>query len=617
MARRKFISRPHTSNVMSSEDIFASESSKQQIAELVTELDLMGFDTSTPEGILEGLGAGMGYAREDQQILLERILEMQGRSQTPSDRPEWEWDDDDVQSATNVSGAVKKDYGGAFDVEPDMFFTKDDLIELTDEVLDHIQETFSGTFRLEDAYIEGDDNQDVVVEVEYVESGCVYRTIQHIDMRKIRKPSDLADRYSLSIAGKLISQMKADAQAQNIDVSGSESIQKDDDQYTADMVNVSCANMEEKSWPDMDWEEQIKYMQKYVRSYQGTRVFEDFAEHVGLPVEDIIDSFCDAEARGYLKVPQKKQLDSDYSNDDIYSASEVVSAREELPGLGDYSPTEYPEPIELDDVEEEVEIDLDAIITIDNEGSWTYEDESYKWARASEKEPDLYSDKYPQVLLSDLVRTVENVDSLLETTIPITPGKFRITGDVTLVYDLTNITAIKAQYEDGEDEIISEDVEVEFNYGKSYIRNFKINSVGEEDVNSSTSIEASSWMLDSTKKTTTPSGYTNFTVFSNSNNKLNRYRVLDNDVDNFDEGHEYMFAISKLSPYDDAKYVYCQYQNGVLRYAQDGKVIATEYYIPDDSEYEQFSEWQNDIISRCLDKLDAYNSKIASKIIHN
>ena len=628
MAKRTFTVSPVSASSRS-----VDPAGNEMLMEILTQIDLMGFDIKTKQGIIDGLRSGLGYSEEDQAVLIGPLMKLQGVQDEAVDvKPEWDWDDDDVESATDVNGAAKKDYGGAYDIEPDMFFTKDDLIELTDEVLNHVQEALPGTFRLEDAYIGGQDNQDVHVEVEWTDTGCVYTFTQRIDMRKIRKPSDLRDRYSLTIAGNLISQMRADAQEQGMDVSGSSNIQ-DDAEYGADMVNVSCAGMEARAWSDMDWPEQINYMKKYVRGYEGTRVFEDFAEHVGLPVEDIIDCFCDAEARGGLKVPQRKQADSDYANDDIYSSTDaeatgamskttdnestIVGGIYDAMGVHGPNPPEYPDPIELDDIKEEADFNLDAVIIIDDEGSWTYEDESYKWAQATDKEADLYSDEYPHVLLSDLTTTVENVDSLLETLLPMTPGKYRIKGHVNLVYDLTNIFAYRSEHEDEEDDVIEDDIEVKFNFKESYIKNFKINSVQSGDVSSSTSVEASSWFLDSTKKTTTPQGYTNFTVFSQSSNKLNRYRVLDNDVDNFDEGHEYMFAISKLSPYDDAKYVYCQYRNGVVSYAQDGKVIAKEYYIPDDAEYEQFSEWQNDVISRCLDKLEGYNSKISAKIIHN
>lgn len=74
-------------------------------------------------------------------------------------------------------------------------------------------------------------------------------------------------------------------------------------------------------WDDLDWNQQIQVMKRYIRNYKGTRIFEDFADHINKPVEDIIDSFADAEANGDIKIPERKQIDSDYRNDDIYSST--------------------------------------------------------------------------------------------------------------------------------------------------------------------------------------------------------------------------------------------------------------------------------------------------------
>lgn len=82
-------------------------------------------------------------------------------------------------------------------------------------------------------------------------------------------------------------------------------------------------------WDDLDWNQQIQVMKRYIRNYKGTRIFEDFADYINKPVEDIIDSFCDAESYGDIKIPERKQLDSEYRNDDIYSSSSVDANTDE------------------------------------------------------------------------------------------------------------------------------------------------------------------------------------------------------------------------------------------------------------------------------------------------
>lgn len=74
----------------------------------------------------------------------------------------------------------------------------------------------------------------------------------------------------------------------------------------------------DRNWLNLDWNDQLADMKAYVKSYNGTRIFEDFAESVGLDPDDIIDMFCDAEEHGDIKISYEKQKDSEYANDDLY-----------------------------------------------------------------------------------------------------------------------------------------------------------------------------------------------------------------------------------------------------------------------------------------------------------
>lgn len=92
-------------------------------------------------------------------------------------------------------------------------------------------------------------------------------------------------------------------------------------------------------WDDLDWNQQIQLMKKYIRNYKGTKIFEDFADYVNKPVEDIIDSFGDAESRGDIRIPERMQLDSEYRNDDIYSSSSIQARN--YGGAYDVDPEQY------------------------------------------------------------------------------------------------------------------------------------------------------------------------------------------------------------------------------------------------------------------------------------
>ncbi len=78
-------------------------------------------------------------------------------------------------------------YGGAYDIEDDMYFTKEDLLEFTDELIDTLQDK-GILVDLIDMYIT--DGNRLVIAVED-EDGNEIDTDEFIDMRKIRRPKDI------------------------------------------------------------------------------------------------------------------------------------------------------------------------------------------------------------------------------------------------------------------------------------------------------------------------------------------------------------------------------------------------------------------------------------------
>lgn len=136
-----------------------------------------------------------------------------------------------------------------------------------------------------------------------------------------------------------------------------------------------------------------------------------------------------------------------------------------------------------DDFAETIEINLDAVVTVDKDGSWYYEDENYTWARCpDDKNGDWYTEEY-NVYIGDPVDIVEDVDDIIEPDMPAIPGKYRISGDVKLVY---NVSGVEADYDYflDEDELPSYDKEVytdnaeaEFDRRKSSVTNFQFNKL--------------------------------------------------------------------------------------------------------------------------------------------
>lgn len=90
-----------------------------------------------------------------------------------------------------------------------------------------------------------------------------------------------------------------------------------DESFRRRRVNESSKRFD---WDNLDVFEQTKIMKDFVRKYNGTKVFEDFADYIGVPVDDVIDLFTDAESRGFIQVPQEKQINSAYASTDIYES---------------------------------------------------------------------------------------------------------------------------------------------------------------------------------------------------------------------------------------------------------------------------------------------------------
>ena len=141
-----------------------------------------------------------------------------------------------------------------------------------------------------------------------------------------------------------------------------------------------------------------------------------------------------------------------------------------------------PDPVELtpeDDFTETIELNLDAVVFVDNHGMWTYEDETYGWAKCSDtSDGSWYTDEY-NIFIGDPEDIVEVVDELIETDMPAISGKYRITGHIVLCY---NISGVESKYDhfidhngdiDYDREVYTDDAEVELDDNKSSVTDFQ------------------------------------------------------------------------------------------------------------------------------------------------
>lgn len=108
-----------------------------------------------------------------------------------------------VEASQSSSSVEARSYGGAYDVDPEQYFTREDLVEFADDVISCIANSQDILFDVSELYIEG--NNITLGLTNTNNGGGFERTITFtVDMRKIRKPWDLQTKYSQKIANMFI-----------------------------------------------------------------------------------------------------------------------------------------------------------------------------------------------------------------------------------------------------------------------------------------------------------------------------------------------------------------------------------------------------------------------------
>ena len=112
---------------------------------------------------------------------------------------------DEISSTTaTIEGA---NYGGAYDIDPEQYFTRDDLTELGEDVCGRLNRVYlDEDFDVVEIYM--DTPKRLFISVADP-NGDEFQTYVDIDMRKIRYPRDLVNKYGGFIAGELRAQRDA------------------------------------------------------------------------------------------------------------------------------------------------------------------------------------------------------------------------------------------------------------------------------------------------------------------------------------------------------------------------------------------------------------------------
>lgn len=110
-------------------------------------------------------------------------------------------------------------YGGAYDVDPHQYFTRDDIVDFGEHVCDHLNEIFYDTFTVYDVYIV--DYSRLVLEVMRTSDESIFSCNVNIDMRKVKRPSDLKDKFW----GTAVSELRGEIESLDQDISSCDTIE--------------------------------------------------------------------------------------------------------------------------------------------------------------------------------------------------------------------------------------------------------------------------------------------------------------------------------------------------------------------------------------------------------
>lgn len=116
-------------------------------------------------------------------------------------------------------------YGGAYDIEDDMFFTKEEIVEFANNICEDLAKEFGYNYDIADVYMDSPtklhieliDNHDIEVDINV-----------RIDMRRIKKPSDLEKTYHNSTLESFKNRFLEEYQYYNFDESLNEQNLKED-----------------------------------------------------------------------------------------------------------------------------------------------------------------------------------------------------------------------------------------------------------------------------------------------------------------------------------------------------------------------------------------------------
>ena len=197
-----------------------------------------------------------------------------------------------------INSATGANYGGAYDIDPESYFTREDLDELGYSVAELVSLDLDDTVEYAGAWIEPNNELTVELKSTDYDSSVTLK----VDMRKIRRPQDLTAKYAQRVADESIKQFKdwyQDEEAINsseaIDAQYRSWYEPDDDDYidvdeVEDVVEIDLDGTQVRISPDQfdDFVDKEHKWAKYVEIE-----IPDFNTWVTVPSDQVEDDVWD------------------------------------------------------------------------------------------------------------------------------------------------------------------------------------------------------------------------------------------------------------------------------------------------------------------------------------
>ena len=197
-----------------------------------------------------------------------------------------------------INSATGANYGGAYDINPESYFTREDLDELGYSVAELVSLDLDDTVEYAGAWIEPNNELTVELKSTDYDSSVTLK----VDMRKIRRPQDLTAKYAQRVADESIKQFKDWYQDEEV-INSSEAIdaqyrswyEPDDDDYidvdeVEDVVEIELDGTQVRISPDQfdDFVDKEHKWAKYVEIE-----IPDFSTWVTVPPYQVEDDVWD------------------------------------------------------------------------------------------------------------------------------------------------------------------------------------------------------------------------------------------------------------------------------------------------------------------------------------